>query len=40
MDQLIEKTEAEENKKYLEKPQIYEKSQRFLKNGWFKSKLY
>ena len=31
MDQLIEKTKAEENKKYLEKPQIYEKSQRLLK---------
>lgn len=32
MAQLIEKTKAEENKKYLEKPQIYEKSQRLLKN--------
>ena len=31
MAQLIEKTKAEENKKYLEKPQIYEKSQRLLK---------
>lgn len=31
MAQLIEKTKTEENKKYLEKPQIYEKSQRLLK---------
>ena len=31
MAQLIEKTKAEEKKKYLEKPQIYEKSQRLLK---------